>query len=378
MKKYNNKIVRYGVVGLGHIAQTAILPAFNNAKENSKLVALISEDKQKLKVLSKRYKVQSTYNYDDLDACLASGEIDVLYVSTPNDKHREIVELAAKYHVNVLCEKPMAVTKEDCIHMDQVAKKNKIKLMIAYRLHFEAANLEAMKISRQGKIGDLRIFNSSFCFQIKDKKNIRLTDCKSGGGPIYDIGTYCINASRYLFQDEPLEVVALTSQSGDFRFSECDETTSVILRFPNDRLASFTVSFGAFTSSSYEVIGTSGRLALENAYSYNKPMKLRVFTKGTKDSIKERVINYKKRDQFSAELIYFSNCILKNKNPEPGATQGIADTKVIEAIFKSIKYGKPVAINPTINLMYPSPRMEITRPGIKKRKTYHVKGPGND
>jgi glucose-fructose oxidoreductase len=101
-------------------------------------------------------------------------------------------------------------------------------------------------------------------------------------------------------------------------------------------------------------------------------MKLKIFD--TKETIKR----YEKRDQFSAELIYFSDCILKNKNPEPGAGQGLADTKVIEAIFKSLKYDRPVAINGVTKLMYPSPRMEISRPGIKKRRAYHATGPSND
>ncbi|MGZ3789563.1 MAG: Gfo/Idh/MocA family protein [Bacteriovorax sp.] len=378
MKEVRSRKIRYGVVGLGHIAQVAVLPAFKNAHQNSEIRALISEDEKKLKVLAKKYKVKATYLIDELEQCLQSGEIDVLYVSTPNDKHREIVELAAKYHINVLCEEPMAVTKEDCQHMDQVAKRNNIKLMIAYRLHFEAANLEAMKISREGKLGDLKYFNSSFSYQIKDKNNIRLSDTLHGGGAIYDTGIYCINAARCLFQDEPQEVMAMTAQSGDIRFAKCDETTSVILRFPKERLACFTVSLGAFDSSDYEIIGTSGRLRLENAYEYAKPMRMRVFSPSARGEVKERIKNFKLRDQFSAELIYFSDCVLKNKNPEPNASQGLADIKVIEAIFKSLKYDRPVSLNNVVKLMYPSPRMEISKPGIKKRKAYHATGPNND
>jgi len=170
----HKKKIRYGVVGLGHIAQSAVLPAFANAENNSELVALISEDPKKLKVIGKQYKVDLLYTYDEIEDCLESGLIDALYVATPNDVHKEIVELAAKHHIHVLCEKPMAVTKDDCQKMDQVAKKNNIKLMIAYRLHFEAANLEAIKLCRDGKLGDLKFFNSDFSFQIKDKKKYPL------------------------------------------------------------------------------------------------------------------------------------------------------------------------------------------------------------
>jgi hypothetical protein len=104
-------------------------------------------------------------------------------------------------------------------------------------------------------------------------------------------------------------------------------------------------------------------------------MKMRLMTLGPKDSITEKVTQFKKRDQFSAEILFFSNCILNNVNPEPSAAQGLADVKVIEAIYKSIRHGKPVTLNTVVKLMYPSPRMEMNRPGIKKRKTYHATGP---
>lgn len=151
-KKMNAKKIRYGVVGLGSIAQLAVLPAFKNASMNSELTTLISEDKQKLKVLAKKYKVENTYLFDEMELCFQNQEIDALYIATPNDHHREIVELAAKYKINVLCEKPMAVTSSDCLYMAQAAKKNGIKLMVAYRLHFEAANLEAIKTCRRGEL----------------------------------------------------------------------------------------------------------------------------------------------------------------------------------------------------------------------------------
>ena len=186
MEKKTKKI-RYGVVGLGNIAQSAVLPAFKNAANNSVLTALISEDKQKLKVLAKKYKVKNTYLFEDLEECFMKKEIDAIYIATPNDHHRQIVELAAQYKINVLCEKPMAVTLNDCLYMDQVAKKHNIKMMVAYRLHFEAANLEAVKMCRQGALGDLKFFNSSFSYQVKDKKNIRLNPTSVGGGALYDL-----------------------------------------------------------------------------------------------------------------------------------------------------------------------------------------------
>jgi len=371
------KKIRYGVVGLGSIAQGAVLPAFKNASMNSVLTTLISEDKQKLKVLAKKYKVPNTYLYDDMEECFQKQEIDVIYIATPNDHHREIVELAAKYKINVLCEKPMAVTYSDCLYMEQVAKKNNIKMMVAYRLHFESANLEAIKMCRQGSLGDLKFFNSTFSYQIKDKKNIRLNPTSVGGGALYDIGIYCINAARYLFKSEPIEVVGFSVTSDDPRFINTEETTSAILRFPDDKLAAFTVSFGAFDSSDYEIIGEKGRIRLENAYEYAAPMELRTFLH-SKDGMKKATKKFKKRDQFSAELLYFSDCIMKNKIPEPGPVEGMADVKIIEAILNSIHTKAPVRFDPVEKIARPNQKQKFSRPGVKKRKLFHARSPSQE
>lgn len=373
--KTKPKKIRYGVVGLGNIAQSAVLPAFKNASMNSVLTTLISEDKQKLKVLAKKYKVSSTYLLEDIEECFMKQEIDAIYIATPNDHHRHIVELAAQYKINVLCEKPMAVTLNDCLYMDQVAKKNNIKMMVAYRLHFEEANLEAIKMCRQGNLGDLKFFNSSFSYQIKDKKNIRLNPTSVGGGALYDIGIYCINAARYLFKAEPIEVVGFSVTSDDPRFINTEETTSAILRFPNEKLAAFTVSFGAYDSSDYEIIGEKGRIRLENAYEYAAPMELRAFLQERSGKMKKITRKYKKRDQFSAELLYFSDCIQKNRTPEPGPLEGTADVKIIQSILESIHLNQPVSLEPVNKVQHPTQKQKFVRPGVRKRKLYHATSP---
>src|SRR6266850_617497 len=147
-KKRNSvrgKKIRYAVVGLGYIAQNAVLPAFAHAR-NSELTALVSDNPTKLKKLSKKYSVPRTYSYEEYSECLESGEVDAVYIALPNHMHRAYTEAAAQAGVHVLCEKPMAVTEEDCQAMIAVAEKKKIKLMIAYRLHFEEANLKAIEL----------------------------------------------------------------------------------------------------------------------------------------------------------------------------------------------------------------------------------------
>src|SRR5438093_6491582 len=158
------KKIRYAVVGLGHIAQTAMLPAFADT-ENSELAALVTGTPEKDRELSARYHVNA-YNYDDLERALEKEQIDAVYVATPNSLHREHTERAARAGVHVLCEKPMAASERDCEAMIEVIKQNKVKLMIAYRLHFHDANLHAVEISRSGKLGEVRCFDSLFGLQV--------------------------------------------------------------------------------------------------------------------------------------------------------------------------------------------------------------------
>jgi predicted dehydrogenase len=359
--------IRYAVVGLGYIAQIAVLPAFRNARSNSKLVALVSGDKDKLKKLSEKYKVDKCYLYSEFEQCLQNDEIDAIYIATPNFYHRNIMETAAKHGVHVLCEKPMAVTTEDCYSMINEAKKHDIQLMIAYRLHFEAANLQAIKEAHSKRIGELKIFNSIFTMQIKDQNNIRLQEEEKGGGPLYDIGIYCINAARYLFKAEPTEVFAMSAASKDARFKKIDESVSVVMKFPEERLATFSVSFGAFDSADYDLIGTKGRIRLEKAYEFAKSMVFKVYEQGK--VFKKR---YPKRDQFSPELIYFSDCIQKKKRPEPSGEEGLADIKIIEALQLSLDLGSPISLEEMNKRQRPTEGQKITRPSIGKPRLFNV------
>jgi predicted dehydrogenase len=140
----SDRKVRYAVVGLGYISQIAVLPAFAHARENSELVALVSDDKTKLKKLARKYKVADAYTYETYADCLESKIVDAVYIALPNHMHRAYTEAAARVGVHVLCEKPMAPTEQDCEAMIAAADRGKVKLMIAYRLHFEEGNLTAI------------------------------------------------------------------------------------------------------------------------------------------------------------------------------------------------------------------------------------------
>lgn len=353
--------VRFAVVGLGHIAQAAVLPAFVHASENSELVALVTGDQKKLTTIGKAYGVDALYDYNNFRRCLHDERIDAVYIATPNTEHRHLAIQAAELGVHVLCEKPLSMTERDCTDMIHACKRNKVRLMTAYRLHFDAANLKVLEVIKSGKIGEPKVFTSIFSYQIKDRDNIRLQQ-ELGGGPLSDIGIYCINAARSIFHAEPTHVHAWSTRSNDSRFREVDETVHAMLRFPGERIANFTCSFGIAANSWYQVVGTKGDLCLDNAYEYTNSRTLEI-TAQEKTS-EER---FPQVDQFAAELRYFSGCVLKHREPEPSGLEGLADVRVIRALGQSLQRGKPLVLPSVVRVRHPSPKQRINLPAVRRK-----------
>jgi glucose-fructose oxidoreductase len=374
MRSKRRRRVRYAVVGLGHIAQAAILPAFSHARRNSELAALVSGDPAKRRELSERYGVprERCYDYEHYAECLESGAVDAVYIAVPNQRHRDFSVRAAEAGKHVLCEKPMAVTERECEDMVEAAERYGVRLMVAYRLHFDRANLEAIEAVRSGKLGEPRLFDSVFTMQVRDG-NIRLGPPETGGGPLYDIGIYCVNAARYLFRAEPSEVFGFSATIGDRRFSNTPEMFSAILRFPVERLAAFTCSFGAADSGWYQVGGTKGVMRLDPAYEYAAPLKLEltIDDKTTRKS-------FPKRDQFAAELLYFSDCVLQDRQPEPSGREGLADVRIIRALHESASTGRPVTLPDFERHHRPTLALAEDQPPVKMPEVVHAEAPSEE
>jgi glucose-fructose oxidoreductase len=372
IKPRGRKKIRYAVVGLGYISQIAVLPAFSHARQNSKLAALVSSDPEKLNKLGEQYGIDRRYSYEQYGECLRSGEIDAVYIALPNHMHRAYTAGAAEAGIHVLCEKPMAFTEEDCEAMIHATESASVKLMIAYRLHFERGNLDSIEVIKKGTIGNPRIFTSTFCQQIKEGNSRLKGDV--GGGALYDMGIYCINAARYLFQSEPTEVFAWNNTTPDDpRFREVPEMTTGLMRFPGERIAHFTTSFGATDRSIYEVIGTKGTLKMDPAYELAEALKSEITVEG-----KPTKKTFSKRDQFAPELMYFSDCILKNQKPEPSGEEGLADVRVMRALIRSAETGRPVSVIQTNIEQRPNLRQEIEKPPVSPPDLINASTPGKE
>ena len=238
----SDKKVRYAVVGVGDIAQEDMMPGIEHTG-NSVLTALVTADTKKAKELGEQYGVKATYSYEEFSQALGSGVFDAIYLATPNWRHAEFIVPALQAGIHVLVEKPLEVSTAKCEEILAAEKASSAKLMVAYRLHFEPATLDTIEKVRSGEIGEVHTFTSTFA-QLVDPSNHR---ARSGdfAGPVLDMGPYPVNAARYLFSDEPEEVVSAFGvrhpDSGlDQNF---DDTIAVTLKFPGNRLAQFTCGY---------------------------------------------------------------------------------------------------------------------------------------
>ncbi|TLU71880.1 Gfo/Idh/MocA family protein [Lichenicoccus roseus] len=331
--------VRYAIVGLGDISQEALLPGVSHTG-NSEVTAFVTGDAEKARKLGEMYGVTETYRYDEFDQLLHSGLVDAIYLATPNWRHAEFIIPALKAGIHVLAEKPLEVTTALCREIMDVQAASKAKLMVAYRLHFEPATLATIDLIRSGDLGDVTLFTSSFA-QMVSAENHRARNGNLAG-PVMDMGPYPVNAARYVFGDEPEEVVsAVGSRHPEAGFGDFDDTVAVTLRFPGNRLAQFVVSYFANTIDSFFALGTKGSVHVNPAYMFGKPLE-QIVTVGQS----QKHHSFKNTDHFGGELKYFSDCILEDRSPEPDAEEGYADVRVLEAILRALETGAPQKLEP--------------------------------
>jgi predicted dehydrogenase len=316
--------VRFAVIGQGHFAQTTILPAFANARR-AQLAAIFSDEASKLAALRRRYGVEHALPCGELDEFLRSGAVEAIYIALPNDLHAEFTERAAAAGVHVLCEKPMASSSAHAQRMMAACARARVKLMIAYRLHFDQANMAAVEILKSGKIGDPRYLSAIFSQQV--------------------------------------------TRAGDSRFREIDEQVSALLKFPGDRLAQITCSFGAADVAACTVLGTKGRLRLDPAFDLSD-LSLEVEIGG-----KTRRKTWKAHDQIAPELDELAACIREGRDPEPSGREGLADLRVIEAIEASARSGTRVAVARVFPETRPSMRVARRARATRESPGVHVQPP---
>ena len=184
---------------------------------------------------------------------------------------------------------------------------------------------------------------------------------------------YCINAARNLFRAEPTEVSAVSINSGLTSLADIDETTAATLRFGDDQLATFVTSFNASDVAAYRIVGTKGDLHADPAYEYAEGLEYKLTVDG-----QTRTKRVGRRDQFAPELLYFSDCILNDTEPEPSGDEGLQDVRIVEALYESARRRRPIKIPSFKKHVRPTSRQRISRPGVKKPRLVKVQSASRD
>lgn len=330
--------VRYAVVGGGWISQAAFMPGVGQT-ENSVMTALVTGDPRKADELAGRYGLKS-YAYEDYENLLGSGEIDAVYIATPNFLHRQFVLPALKAGIHVLLEKPAEAGEAAAREIFEAAKASRAKLMVAYRLHHEPGTLEMIERVRAREFGDPRLFTSTFSQKV-DPSNHR---ARNGfwAGPVADMGPYPLNAVRNLFGAEPIEVSAVGVKTPGLGF-DFHDSVSVTLRFPEERLATFTVSYSVPGSERFQLIGSEGEIEASPCFGFGPGTAITYrTTRGEQQEERRQAV----LDQFAGETAYFSDCILNDRQPEADAEEGWLDVRVIAAVERALESGQPQRLEP--------------------------------
>ncbi|MCL6640721.1 MAG: Gfo/Idh/MocA family oxidoreductase [Candidatus Rokubacteria bacterium] len=341
------KQIGYAVLGLGAVVRTSILPAFATNAGNMRLVAVVSGDRAEAQVVAREFKA-AAYHFEELRQCLQREDVNAVYIAVPNSLHCEYAVEAARAGVHVLCEPPMAMTADECRRMIRTCQTNRVKLMIAYRLRFRPAVLKTLSLVRTGHIGIPKTFSSDFTTRVEDPDSPRLQR-RLGGGTVYHLGVECIHAARTVLGVEPAQVMAMTARTSRRYGGDVDEGAVALIRFPDERLAHFHTSFGEEPISRFTVFGEEGWITVEHAYSSGVPTRVVIARRG---ECQEQVFD--PSDEFAATIAYFADCIREDRQPEPSGVDGLQDTRLVEAIYRSSRDGRPVTL-PRLARVEPGP-----------------------
>jgi predicted dehydrogenase len=324
------------VVGLGFVSVKDVLPALKRS-DYCRPAALVSSDVGKLQQLGDKYGVPRTaqYTYENFDRIADNPDIDLVYIALPNALHADYTIRAARAGKHVLCEKPMAVTVEQCEAMIAACEQAGKSLAVAYRLHYSPHHQEMIRRLRAGELGQVQLIRANIGFPLGEDAGWRLKRDLAGGGVLLEQGVYPVNSARSLVGEDPVEVLGYESKSDPRRFAEVDETVSWSMRFANGTVAhcaaSYTVPAGHVWAG-----GPLGWIELEQPYSVKK----------IEARTAEGDIRLGQADQFVLQADTFAKLIQEGKPPGPGisAQDGLRDVRIMNAIYESIRSQRVVRL----------------------------------
>ncbi len=323
------------LLGLGSYATHQLAPSLAFT-EHCRLAGIVTGTPSKIEEWKKKYDLpdKNIYNYDNFDKIADNPDIDIVYVATPNSLHLPFAERAARAGKHVICEKPMEISSDRCKQMIEACEKAGKKLQIGYRLQYDPFHQEVARLSREKVYGKVKMVNAGFSFYGVNSPNWRFTDPKlSGGGPMMDIGIYCLQGIRYATGEEPVSVTAQSFKTIMDKLPGMEETIFWQMEFPSGAVANCTTSYVA-RENYLRVSSESGVYGVDAAYHYG-PLAAFVNDKSMGE--------YTHRQQ-TAQMDAFALNIKNNTPVKASGEEGLKDMLYIEAIYKAARKKKRIAL----------------------------------
>ena len=325
--------VRWGVLGCARVFERRMMSGYKQAA-NAEVTALASRDAAKAEECAARHGIARAYG--SYEALLADSEIEAVYLPLPNHLHAEWTLRAFEAGKHVLCDKPLALTYADAKRMADAARAANRRLMEAfmYRHHPQHAHIGEMV--RRGEIGSVAHFRGTFTFPGQGLTGYR-RDAAKGGGALYDVGVYPLNAARFHFGAEPVVVAAVAGRDAE---TGVDEHTAAVLEFEDGRTASIECGFDQTFTTCYELAGSEGTITTERAFQPGDGPVTVTIRKG-EDVRTETTAG---ADHYQREIEHFSACVRDPARDLWPGEDGTAQMRVVEAIQRSLREKRHVEV----------------------------------
>ncbi|HLO81698.1 MAG TPA: Gfo/Idh/MocA family oxidoreductase [Chitinophagaceae bacterium] len=322
----NKEKLGVALVGLGYYSTDLLAPSLQLTK-HCELVGIVTGSPEKAEKWKQKYKLQAgnIYNYANFDSIANNPAIDVVYIVLPPSMHMEYSIRAANAGKHVWCEKPMAMTVSECQKMIDACNKNKVTLSIGYRVHHEPNTQQIIQFRKEQTYGKILSVEAAAGY-FDGRSDHWKQQKKMGGGAMYDMGVYPLNAARYATGLEPIAVTAYASTTRPEIYKEVEETMNFDLEFMNGVTAKCETSFGK-SMNMLNVKCAKGwyKLSPFQAYSGNKGE--------TSDGI---IINTQLPNQQAKQMDDDALSIMNKKPMLVPGEEGLKDIRVVEAIYRSV------------------------------------------
>jgi glucose-fructose oxidoreductase len=329
-----NRKLGVALVGLGYYSTDILAPALQ-LTEHCYLAGIVTGTPAKAEKWKQQYKIpdKNIYNYENFDSLADNPDIDVIYIVLPPSMHAEYSIRAANAGKQVWCEKPMAMTEKECQDMIDAANKNKVQLTIGYRMHHEPNTQRIMRFAKELPYGKLKDLSAAAGYR-EGRTNHWKQKKEMGGGAMYDMGVYPLNAARYSSGMEPIAVVGRASTTRPEIYKEVEETMEFDLDFPGGATAKCVTSFGKGMNDLH--------VNFQNGWYKLSPFQAYSGINGvTSDGIKLNAsIPNQQAKQMDDDALAIRN---KTKPLAPGE-EGLRDIRIVEAIYRSVKEGKKISL----------------------------------